>query len=49
VQDPATCVVAGMPGAAIARGVADFVGGPSALGERLSVLISKVAGAAHVC
>lgn len=48
-QEPATCVVAGMPGAAIARGVAGFVGSPAAIGERLAALISAIAGAVHVC
>jgi two-component system, chemotaxis family, protein-glutamate methylesterase/glutaminase len=39
VQDPATCVVAGMTTAAIAKGAADFIGPPAALGERLARLV----------
>lgn len=49
VQDPATCVVAGMPGAAIARGVVDYVGAPATLGNRLVRMIPSLDGVAHVC
>jgi two-component system, chemotaxis family, protein-glutamate methylesterase/glutaminase len=40
VQDPASCVVAGMTMAALATGSADFIGPPIALGQRLAQLIT---------
>lgn len=48
-QDPATCVVSGMPGAAISRGVAEFIGAPTVLGNRLVKLVPVTNGVAHVC
>lgn len=44
VQDPSTCVVAGMTGAAIARGVAGIVAPPGSLGEKLSRFAAAAAG-----
>jgi len=47
VQDPSTCVVAGMPGAAIARGAAEFIGSPEAIASRLSRIILPIPGDSH--
>ena len=44
VQDPATCVVAGMTSAAIANGSAEFIGPPALLGERLVRLVTGNGG-----
>jgi two-component system chemotaxis response regulator CheB len=44
VQDPASCIVGGMPGAAIAAGVASEVLGVAAIGQRLAQWAGAGAG-----
>lgn len=41
-QAPASCVVAGMPGAVIAAGLASGIGDPAALGARVAALLAPV-------
>jgi two-component system chemotaxis response regulator CheB len=43
-QEPASCVVAGMPGAVIAAGLASEVATPAGLGARVAALLTSMPG-----